>query len=90
MRLPYACGDNQGSTSMLRTLLASTSLSFALLFVPMTPISSGSAGISSAHAIEIGVGVGDDEEGPTFGLGYGDDDDDGGDDDDNEEDDEDD
>jgi hypothetical protein len=79
-------------TNMTKTLLATTSLSVALLFVPIIP-AFGPAGISSAQAIEIGLGIGgDDEEGPTLGFGYGDDDDDddGGDDEEDEEDDEDD
>jgi len=77
---------------MIKALLATTSLSLALLFAPIIPVF-GPAGISSAQAIEIGLGVGgDDEEGPTLGFGNGDDDedDDGGDDEEDEEDEEDD
>jgi hypothetical protein len=65
---------------MLKTLLASASLSFAFLLLPLgsvSPISTiGAAGLSSAHAIEIGIDLGGDDDGPTIGIG-GDDDDDG-------------
>jgi hypothetical protein len=68
---------------MLKTLLASASLSLALLFLPLgsigpiTPL--GSAGLSTAHAIDIGVEIGGDEDegGVGIELGGGDDDDDG-------------
>lgn len=79
---------------MRRTLLASTSLALALLFVPIGtpgPFSpTGAAGISPAKAefgIELGLGAGDDDDGPSIGFGIGgggDDDDDEGDDDDDE------
>jgi hypothetical protein len=78
---------------MSKTLLASTSLALALLFVPFGssgPISTtGAAGLSPAHAefgVEFGLGGGDDDDGPSIGfsIGGGDDDDDEGDDDDDE------
>jgi hypothetical protein len=84
-------------TEMLKTLLASTSLALALLFVPLGSVgplvTTGAAGLAPAHAdfgIELGgVTLGDGDEGPEIGLGIGDDDggddeDDGGDDDDDE------
>jgi hypothetical protein len=80
---------------MFKTLLASTSLALALLFVPFGssgPVSTtGAAGLSPAHAefgVEFGLGGGDDNDGPSigFGIGGGDDgdDDDEGDEDDDE------
>jgi hypothetical protein len=79
---------------MLKTLLASTSLALALLFVPLGssgPLSTtGAAGLSPAHAefgVEFGLGGGDDDDGPSIGFGIGggdDDDDDEGDDDDDD------
>jgi hypothetical protein len=63
---------------MLKTLLASASLSFAFLLLPLgsvSPIStSGSAGLSTAHAIDIGIELGGDDDGPTIGISGGDDD----------------
>ncbi len=75
---------------MLKTMLASASLSLALLFLPLGsigPITTlGSAGLSPAHAIDIGVEVGggddDDEGGIGITLGGGDDEDGADDDDD--------
>jgi hypothetical protein len=77
---------------MLKTLLASTSLSLVLLCIPMGSVgpfsTSGAAGLAPAHAefgISLGLGGGDDDEGgPTlgFGLSGGDDEDDAGGDDD--------
>jgi hypothetical protein len=71
---------------MFKTLLASSSLSLALLVLPMSSVgplsTSGAAGLAPAHAefgidlggIEIGGG---DDDGPTITLGGGDDDDEG-------------
>jgi hypothetical protein len=71
---------------MMKTLLASASLALAFLLMPsgaFGPVTTfGTAGLSPAHAIDIGVEVGggdDDEDGPTIGIGIGggDDEDDG-------------
>jgi hypothetical protein len=67
---------------MIKTLLASAGLSCAFILLPLGtagPISIiGTAGLSSAKAIEIGVDVGgDDEEGGGITIGGGDDDDEG-------------
>ncbi len=78
---------------MIKTLLASSALSLALLAMPMTSVgplsTTGAAGVVPAHA-EIGIDLGGieisggDDDGPTISLG-GDDDDDGwGDDDDDD------
>jgi hypothetical protein len=73
---------------MLKTLLTSASLSLALLFLPVGsfgPVTTiGAAGLSPAGAIDIGIELGGDEDdGPTIGVGVGggDDEDEGGDDD---------
>jgi hypothetical protein len=65
-----------------KMLLASASLSCALVLLPFTsvgPVSlEGAGGLSVAHAIDIGVGLGgdDDDGGLEVGIGGGDDDDD--------------
>jgi hypothetical protein len=72
---------------MMKTLLASASLSLVFLLMPsgaFGPVTTfGTAGLSPAHAIDIGVEVGgdDDDDGPTIGIGVGggDEDDDDGD-----------
>jgi hypothetical protein len=72
---------------MMKTLLASASLSLVFLLTPsgaFGPVTTfGTAGLSPAHAIDIGVEVGgdDDDDGPTIGIGVdgGDEDDDDGD-----------
>ena len=76
---------------MLKTLLASASLSLALLFLPLGsfgPITTlGSAGLSPAHAIDIGVEIGggdDDEDGGGVSIELGGDDEDDADDDDDD------
>ncbi|MGE3831414.1 MAG: hypothetical protein AB7F76_10520 [Parvibaculaceae bacterium] len=79
---------------MIKTLLASSALSLALLAMPMTSVgplsTTGAAGLAPAHAefgIDLGgieIGGGDDDDGPTISLGGGDDDE--GDDEDDDED----
>ena len=76
---------------MLKTLLASASLSLALLFLPLGsfgPITTlGGAGLAPAHAIDIGVEIGggdDDEDGGGVSIELGGDDEDGADDDDDD------
>ena len=75
---------------MIKTLLASASLSLAFLLMPMGsfgPVTtSGTAGLSQALAIDIGIELGgDDDDGPTIGIGIGgDEDDDANDDDDDD------
>lgn len=65
-----------------KTLLASASLSCVLILLPVAsvgPLSMvGAGGLSTAHAIDIGVGLGgdDDDGGLEVGIGGGDDDDD--------------
>jgi hypothetical protein len=69
---------------MLKPLLTSVSLAAALLVLPLggagTLTGSGAAGLSPAHAIDIGVDgglvLGGGPGGPWFGVGVGDDDDD--------------
>lgn len=67
---------------MLKTMLASTSLSLGLLFLPVGSIgpmtTSGAAGLSPAHAIDVDFGYGD-HQGSGIDFDFGDEDD-GGDD----------
>ena len=75
---------------MFRTLLASSSLSLAMLLLPAMPegplTATGAAGLSVAHA-EFGIDLGGIQIGDDDDDDGGDDDDDGGDDDDDGEDD---
>jgi hypothetical protein len=68
---------------MLKTLLATSALSLALLAAPISSIgplaTTGAAGLTTAHGFGIDLELGGDEDdGPTISLGGDDEDDDEG------------